>query len=166
MSCTDSVHTRTSPPLLICRTQVACHGANGAMVGEGEAVLGHLCHEEWGPELVMQHACRPTSCYCNNCFGQTSRILASHQLTLSKTSINGNKQQANCQAIDYGRKDFRIELVSRIGIVMMQLQDIHTHRVSVSRAIKPFAEPGRPPDWFSQKVGYASIDEHHEQTRT
>ena len=25
-------------------------------------------------------------------------------------------------------------------------------RVSVSRAIKPFAEPGRPPDWFSQKV--------------
>ncbi|KAM9846372.1 bromodomain-containing protein 8-like [Aulostomus maculatus] len=23
--------------------------------------------------------------------------------------------------------------------------------VSVSRAIKPFAEPGRPPDWFSQK---------------
>ncbi|KAM4726721.1 bromodomain-containing protein 8 isoform 3-T3 [Anableps anableps] len=24
-------------------------------------------------------------------------------------------------------------------------------RVSVSRAIKPFAEPGRPPDWFSQK---------------
>ncbi|XP_073211113.1 bromodomain-containing protein 8 isoform X5 [Lepidochelys kempii] len=24
--------------------------------------------------------------------------------------------------------------------------------VSVSRAIKPFAEPGRPPDWFSQKV--------------
>lgn len=27
-----------------------------------------------------------------------------------------------------------------------------SHRVSVSRAIKPFAEPGRPPDWFSQKV--------------
>lgn len=26
------------------------------------------------------------------------------------------------------------------------------NRVSVSRAIKPFAEPGRPPDWFSQKV--------------
>uniref|UniRef100_A0A8K9XA55 Bromodomain-containing protein 8 n=1 Tax=Oncorhynchus mykiss TaxID=8022 RepID=A0A8K9XA55_ONCMY len=26
--------------------------------------------------------------------------------------------------------------------------------VSVSRAIKPFAESGRPPDWFSQKVGY------------
>lgn len=25
-------------------------------------------------------------------------------------------------------------------------------RVSVSRAIKPFSEPGRPPDWFSQKV--------------
>lgn len=25
-------------------------------------------------------------------------------------------------------------------------------RVSVSRAIKPFAESGRPPDWFSQKV--------------
>uniref|UniRef100_A0AAR2M5Y6 Bromodomain-containing protein 8 n=1 Tax=Pygocentrus nattereri TaxID=42514 RepID=A0AAR2M5Y6_PYGNA len=24
-------------------------------------------------------------------------------------------------------------------------------RVSVSRAIKPFSEPGRPPDWFSQK---------------
>uniref|UniRef100_A0A3Q2XFH3 Bromodomain containing 8b n=1 Tax=Hippocampus comes TaxID=109280 RepID=A0A3Q2XFH3_HIPCM len=23
--------------------------------------------------------------------------------------------------------------------------------VSVSRAIKPFSEPGRPPDWFSQK---------------
>uniref|UniRef100_A0A6I8NGB5 Bromodomain-containing protein 8 n=1 Tax=Ornithorhynchus anatinus TaxID=9258 RepID=A0A6I8NGB5_ORNAN len=26
--------------------------------------------------------------------------------------------------------------------------------VSVSRAIKPFAEPGRPPDWFSQKVSF------------
>lgn len=25
-------------------------------------------------------------------------------------------------------------------------------RVSVSRAIKPFSESGRPPDWFSQKV--------------
>uniref|UniRef100_A0A8D0GH03 Bromodomain containing 8 n=1 Tax=Sphenodon punctatus TaxID=8508 RepID=A0A8D0GH03_SPHPU len=28
--------------------------------------------------------------------------------------------------------------------------------VSVSRAIKPFAEPVRPPDWFSQKVRYTS----------
>ncbi|XP_019941631.2 bromodomain-containing protein 8-like isoform X3 [Paralichthys olivaceus] len=27
----------------------------------------------------------------------------------------------------------------------------HQNWVSVSRAIKPFAEPGRPPDWFSQK---------------
>lgn len=27
-----------------------------------------------------------------------------------------------------------------------------SYRVSVSRAIKPFSEPGRPPDWFSQKV--------------
>ena len=25
-------------------------------------------------------------------------------------------------------------------------------RVSVSRAIKPFGEPDRPPEWFSQKV--------------
>ncbi|CAJ0923693.1 unnamed protein product [Ranitomeya imitator] len=29
--------------------------------------------------------------------------------------------------------------------------------VSVSRAIKPFAEPGRPPDWFSQKSTYDSL---------
>ncbi|KAH0629941.1 hypothetical protein JD844_012435 [Phrynosoma platyrhinos] len=30
--------------------------------------------------------------------------------------------------------------------------------VSVSRAIKPFAEPGRPPDWFSQKNRRYSIE--------
>ena len=29
---------------------------------------------------------------------------------------------------------------------------VYLNRVSVSRAIKPFAESGRPPDWFSQKV--------------
>ena len=35
--------------------------------------------------------------------------------------------------------------------------DLYLHRVSVSRAIKPFAEPGRPPDWFSQKVGLLDL---------
>lgn len=40
----------------ICRTQAACHWTNRAMVTEGEAVFGHICHEEWGPELVLyQH---------------------------------------------------------------------------------------------------------------
>lgn len=39
----------------ICRTQAACHWTNGAMVSEGEAVFGHICHEEWRPELVLCH---------------------------------------------------------------------------------------------------------------
>lgn len=37
----------------VCRTQAACHWTNRTMVSEGEAVFGHICHEEWGPELVM-----------------------------------------------------------------------------------------------------------------
>lgn len=36
----------------ICRTQAPCHGTNRAMVSEGEAVFGHICHEERRPELV------------------------------------------------------------------------------------------------------------------
>uniref|UniRef100_A0A8C6VXW0 Bromodomain containing 8 n=1 Tax=Nothobranchius furzeri TaxID=105023 RepID=A0A8C6VXW0_NOTFU len=36
--------------------------------------------------------------------------------------------------------------------------------VSVSRAIKPFAEPGRPPDWFSQKHCASKYSELLEST--
>ncbi|CAL8399787.1 unnamed protein product [Boreogadus saida] len=36
--------------------------------------------------------------------------------------------------------------------------------VSVSRAIKPFAEPGRPPDWFSQKHCASQYSELLEST--
>ncbi|KAM7397964.1 hypothetical protein PAMA_006032 [Pampus argenteus] len=36
--------------------------------------------------------------------------------------------------------------------------------VSVSRAIKPFAEPGRPPDWFSQKLCASKYSELLETT--
>uniref|UniRef100_A0A3Q3DN30 Uncharacterized protein n=2 Tax=Hippocampus TaxID=72046 RepID=A0A3Q3DN30_HIPCM len=36
--------------------------------------------------------------------------------------------------------------------------------VSVSRAIKPFAEPGRPPDWFSQKHCASKYSELLENT--
>eukprot|EP00064_Thunnus_orientalis_P008875 superscaffoldBa00001087_g8898 len=36
--------------------------------------------------------------------------------------------------------------------------------VSVSRAIKPFAEPGRPPDWFSQKHCASKYSELLERT--
>ncbi|XP_054541178.1 bromodomain-containing protein 8 isoform X15 [Pan troglodytes] len=39
-------------------------------------------------------------------------------------------------------------------------------RVSVSRAIKPFAEPGRPPDWFSQKHCASQYSELLETTET
>ncbi|KAM4675388.1 bromodomain-containing protein 8 isoform 2-T2 [Discoglossus pictus] len=38
--------------------------------------------------------------------------------------------------------------------------------VSVSRAIKPFAEPGRPPDWFSQKHCASQYSELLETTET
>ncbi|KAG8578519.1 hypothetical protein GDO81_010519 [Engystomops pustulosus] len=38
--------------------------------------------------------------------------------------------------------------------------------VSVSRAIKPFAEPGRPPDWFSQKHCASRYSELLETTET
>ncbi|KAJ8362219.1 hypothetical protein AAFF_G00388610 [Aldrovandia affinis] len=38
--------------------------------------------------------------------------------------------------------------------------------VSVSRAIKPFAEPGRPPDWFSQKHCASQYSELLETTQT
>ncbi|KAL0993958.1 hypothetical protein UPYG_G00116080 [Umbra pygmaea] len=38
--------------------------------------------------------------------------------------------------------------------------------VSVSRAIKPFAEPGRPPDWFSQKHCASQYSELLENTET
>uniref|UniRef100_A0A8C0U6C8 Bromodomain containing 8 n=1 Tax=Cyanistes caeruleus TaxID=156563 RepID=A0A8C0U6C8_CYACU len=41
-----------------------------------------------------------------------------------------------------------------------------SHRVSVSRAIKPFAEPGRPPDWFSQKHCASQYSELLETTET
>uniref|UniRef100_A0A7M4F7Z0 Bromodomain-containing protein 8 n=1 Tax=Crocodylus porosus TaxID=8502 RepID=A0A7M4F7Z0_CROPO len=47
---------------------------------------------------------------------------------------------------------------------------LHRHplpcRVSVSRAIKPFAEPGRPPDWFSQKHCASQYSELLETTET
>ncbi|XP_076768952.1 bromodomain-containing protein 8 isoform X5 [Arvicanthis niloticus] len=39
-------------------------------------------------------------------------------------------------------------------------------QVSVSRAIKPFAEPGRPPDWFSQKHCASQYSELLETTET
>ncbi|XP_059864756.1 bromodomain-containing protein 8 isoform X6 [Delphinus delphis] len=39
-------------------------------------------------------------------------------------------------------------------------------KVSVSRAIKPFAEPGRPPDWFSQKHCASQYSELLETTET
>lgn len=44
-----------SPPthLDVCRTQAARQRTHGAMVGEGEAVFGHLRHEERRPELVL-----------------------------------------------------------------------------------------------------------------
>ncbi|XP_063303329.1 bromodomain-containing protein 8 isoform X5 [Pelobates fuscus] len=38
--------------------------------------------------------------------------------------------------------------------------------VSVSRAIKPFSEPGRPPDWFSQKHCASQYSELLETTET
>lgn len=38
-------------------------------------------------------------------------------------------------------------------ITNIVLSCLFSSRVSVSRAIKPFSESGRPPDWFSQKVG-------------
>lgn len=41
------------PHLHLCRTQAACQRTHGAMVGEGEAVFGHLSDEERRPELVM-----------------------------------------------------------------------------------------------------------------
>uniref|UniRef100_A0A7M4F9R3 Bromodomain-containing protein 8 n=1 Tax=Crocodylus porosus TaxID=8502 RepID=A0A7M4F9R3_CROPO len=41
-----------------------------------------------------------------------------------------------------------------------------TGGVSVSRAIKPFAEPGRPPDWFSQKHCASQYSELLETTET
>lgn len=37
----------------LCRTQAASHWTIRAMVSEGEAVFGHICHEEWRPELVL-----------------------------------------------------------------------------------------------------------------
>lgn len=44
-----------APPthLDVCRTQAARQRTHGAMVGEGEAVFGHLRHEERRPELVL-----------------------------------------------------------------------------------------------------------------
>ena len=51
-------------PLNICRTQAACHWTNRAMVSEGEAVFGHICHEEWRPELVLYQHCFH---FANNC---------------------------------------------------------------------------------------------------
>ncbi|XP_044136552.1 bromodomain-containing protein 8 isoform X3 [Bufo gargarizans] len=44
--------------------------------------------------------------------------------------------------------------------------DPSSKRVSVSRAIKPFAEPGRPPDWFSQKHCASQYSELLETTET
>lgn len=35
------------------RTQAARHWTHRALVREGEAVFGHICHEERGPELVL-----------------------------------------------------------------------------------------------------------------
>lgn len=40
-------------PPLIYRAQTASDWSNGAMVSEGEAVFGHICHEERRSELVM-----------------------------------------------------------------------------------------------------------------
>lgn len=51
-SCKACIMLSPFPPN-ICRTQAACHWTKGAMVSEGEAVFGHICHEEWRPELVL-----------------------------------------------------------------------------------------------------------------
>lgn len=55
------------PPLPvpnICRTQAACHWTHRAMVSEGEAVFGHVCHEEWRPKLVLVPV---ILCYVQKC---------------------------------------------------------------------------------------------------
>lgn len=41
-----------------CRTQAARDWTHRTMVGEGEAVFGHVCHDERRPELVPLHRCR------------------------------------------------------------------------------------------------------------
>lgn len=76
-----------------------------------------------------------------------------YEFTIKKTSRlhqnNNNKQTEKIET----RKGIVGPKFFNVYFILVRLtKSLKLDRVSVSRAIKPFAEPGRPPDWFSQKV--------------
>ncbi|XP_042308174.1 bromodomain-containing protein 8 isoform X2 [Sceloporus undulatus] len=62
-------------------------------------------------------------------------------------------------------KSFPTTLFEEKWVTVLKCPSLFS-RVSVSRAIKPFAEPGRPPDWFSQKHCASQYSELLETTET
>lgn len=71
-------------------------------------------------------------------------ILRAFCMNLQQSNNNKKKKKSRTEIVGcFALRVFRVYFI---------LDCVHPNRVSVSRAIKPFAESGRPPDWFSQKV--------------